>query len=224
MLRSVHKNQNAGVDIGQSIRTIQESGMEVMGGFILGFDQDTERTFEIQIQFIQDNAIPQAMVGLLTALPNTELQRRLQQEGRLLSLSTGDNFGLRTNFVTRMPEAQLAAGYKKVLRAIYEPGNYYRRCSDLIARMPAANLLENRRADTLRWKQLKGTAKVLRSQLPMIGGILAGLLASRDRFHHLAFLGKVLCTKPSRFDLALQLALRGKHYLEFSTELCRQEL
>ena len=91
-----------------SVRKIQGKGMEVSGGFIVGFDSDADDIFDRQLRFIQEAAIPTAMVGLLTALPSTRLHRRLEAEGRLTGDSGGGNntHDLRLNFVPRMsPEA-----------------------------------------------------------------------------------------------------------------------
>ncbi len=75
-LKEAQKSQNRG-DLLESVKRIQSYGMEVMAGFIVGFDNDPEDIFERQIRFIRDSAIPLAMVGLLTALPDTQLWRRL---------------------------------------------------------------------------------------------------------------------------------------------------
>jgi len=107
--------------------------MEVSGGFILGFDTDPEDIFDRQIGFIQDAAIPVAMVGLLTAVPNTQLYRRLEAEGRLTQESGGNNtHDLRLNFVPRMDLGKLLAGYRRVLSEIYRPDRYFDRCLKLL--------------------------------------------------------------------------------------------
>jgi len=90
-LKEAQKTQNTRRSLLESVKKIQSFGMEVMAGFIVGFDNDPEDIFERQINFISESAIPMAMVGLLTALPNTQLWRRLEREGRLLSESTGNN-------------------------------------------------------------------------------------------------------------------------------------
>jgi radical SAM superfamily enzyme YgiQ (UPF0313 family) len=87
-LKEAQKSQNTRRDLLESVRKVQSYGMEVMAGFIVGFDNDPEDIFERQINFIRESAIPLAMVGLLTALPQTQLWRRLQREGRLLTEST----------------------------------------------------------------------------------------------------------------------------------------
>jgi hypothetical protein len=109
-----------------------------MGGFIVGFDSDGPDIFDRQVAFIQRNAIPQAMVGLLTALPGTRLFQRLEEEGRLRTTSTGNNtHTLGTNFRPRMGTARLASGYRRLLKALYG-GNlktYFQRCNTLLDRL-----------------------------------------------------------------------------------------
>src|SRR5205085_11021648 len=90
-LKEAQKGQNTRVNLLDSVKKIQSHGMEVMAGFIVGFESDPDDIFERQVKFIRDSAIPLAMVGLLTALPETQLWRRLEREGRLLAESTGNN-------------------------------------------------------------------------------------------------------------------------------------
>ena len=87
------------------VKKIQSYSLQVMAGFIVGFDHDPEDIFERQIQFIRESAIPLAMVGLLRALPDTQLWRRLAREGRLLLESTGNNTDGSLNFVPKMDTA-----------------------------------------------------------------------------------------------------------------------
>ena len=89
-LKEAQKSQNRG-NLLESVKKIQSYGMEVMAGFIVGFDNDPEDVFERQIDFIRKSAIPLAMVGLLNALPDTQLWKRLEREGRLLGEASGNN-------------------------------------------------------------------------------------------------------------------------------------
>jgi hypothetical protein len=99
-----------------------------MAGFIVGFDNDPEDIFERQINFIRESAIPLAMVGLLNALPETQLWKRLEREGRLLGTdATGNNTVCSLNFKTVMDPARLIAGYQSIMRTIYSPREYYER-------------------------------------------------------------------------------------------------
>ena len=90
-LKEAHKLQNTQRSLLDSVRCIQEHGIEVMAGFIVGFDSDPDDVFDRQVEFIEDSAIPIAMVGLLQALPGTQLYRRMEREGRLVSDANGNN-------------------------------------------------------------------------------------------------------------------------------------
>jgi hypothetical protein len=107
----------------------------VMAGFIVGFDHDPEDIFERQINFIRESAIPLAMVGLLTALPDTQLWRRLKKEGRLLRESLGNNTECSLNFIPRMDTARLIEGYQRIVRTIYSPAEYYKRALDCLSHL-----------------------------------------------------------------------------------------
>ena len=134
-LKEAQKGQNTRRDLLESVHRIQSYGMEVMAGFIVGFDSDPEDIFDLQINFIRESAIPLAMVGLLTALPDTQLWRRLKKEGRLLHESSGNNTEGSLNFVPRMDTARLVEGYKRILSTIYSPAEYYKRALDCLSHL-----------------------------------------------------------------------------------------
>jgi hypothetical protein len=119
----------------------------------VGFDSDPEDIFDLQMTFIRESGIPLAMVGLLTALPDTQLWRRLEKEGRLVEMSTGNNTDCSLNFVPQMNAARLIEGYKNILRNIYSPHEYYRRALDCLSRFHkdrieprAGNLIDDARS------------------------------------------------------------------------------
>ena len=137
-LKGAQKTQNASMDLTEAVNHLTGAGLEVMAGFIVGFDEDGPDAFEAQREFIANSAIPLAMVGLLIALPDTALWRRLESEGRLRTTSEGDAFG-RPNFVPTMDEESLIAGYSDLMRDLYTPEAYYKRCRayvDRAARVP----------------------------------------------------------------------------------------
>ncbi len=104
-LECAGKRQNLLLDPALAVEAIQKKGIEVSGGFIIGFDADPPGICDEQIRFVKELAVPMAMVGLLTALPRTALRDRLEREGRLLAQSTGDNTHSATfNFRTVQPE------------------------------------------------------------------------------------------------------------------------
>jgi radical SAM superfamily enzyme YgiQ (UPF0313 family) len=135
-LKEAQKSQNRG-NLLDSVRKIQSRGMEVMAGFIVGFDNDPEDIFERQIEFIRQSAIPMAMVGMLNALPDTQLWKRLEKEGRLLGAdATGNNTIATVNFIPKMDVEKLISGYQTIMRTIYKPSEYYRRALESLQRVP----------------------------------------------------------------------------------------
>ncbi|MCF8109674.1 MAG: DUF4070 domain-containing protein, partial [Desulfohalobiaceae bacterium] len=126
------KKHNTKQDLTECVRIIHQHGMQVMGGFIVGFDSDTEKIFETQIEFIQRIGVATAMVGLLGAAPQTRLWHRLKAEGRLLQESSGDNTDGSLNFIPNMGKETLLQGYKKVVQTIYSPREYYARIDTFV--------------------------------------------------------------------------------------------
>ncbi len=122
-----NKLQNTRRSLLDSVATIQGYGMQVMGGFILGFDTDREDIFDRMVDFIQKSGIPIAMVGLLQAMPGTQLFRRLWREGRILDSDAGNNTGEHLNFLPHMDAQRLVDGYRSVLNRIYSCEAYYER-------------------------------------------------------------------------------------------------
>jgi radical SAM superfamily enzyme YgiQ (UPF0313 family) len=117
-LRATRKTQNLLEDPLAALRRIYAHGLDVLAGFIVGFDEDTPATFERQRRFILASGIQVAMVGLLTALPRTPLYERLRREGRLLEGAEGaDNTRPATNVVPkRMSYDEMIAAYMKLYR------------------------------------------------------------------------------------------------------------
>ncbi len=126
-LSECNKSQNKGRDLIASVKKIQNYGLEVQGGFIVGFDSDPPSIFESQISFIQRSGIVTAMVGLLCAPKGTRLYQRLKKENRLLGDMSGDNTDCSTNFLPKMSYETLINGYKQVVGTIYSPKQYYER-------------------------------------------------------------------------------------------------
>ena len=129
-----NKMQNTHRSLLDSVARIQQYGIEVMGGFILGFDTDREDVFDRMVEFIQKSGIPLAMVGLLQAMPGTQLFRRLRSEGRILNSGGGNNVACNLNFIPRMDAARLVEGYRSVMRRIYSPAAYYARVKLMLSR------------------------------------------------------------------------------------------
>ncbi len=206
-LRYTQKGQNLKTGILESVEKIQRRGLEVTGGFILGFDTDPPDIFDRQIEFVQAAGIPVAMVGLLTALPSTQLGRRLEREGRLRGAASGNNTHILTlNFTPRMPEAELIAGYKRVLSELYSPARYFERCATLLSRRPDSA----RAARAVDWTDIRALLLSLVKQ----GFGSYGLLYARY------LLGSLL-TRPRLFPDAVALAVKGYHFIRITQEILR---
>jgi radical SAM superfamily enzyme YgiQ (UPF0313 family) len=209
-LKEAQKGQNTRRDMLAAVHKIQSYGMEVMAGFIVGFDNDSPDIFERQIDFIRAAAIPQAMVGLLQALPDTQLWRRLEFEGRLLSDATGNNTDGSLNFVPRMDVADLVAGYKHILRTIYSPAEYYQRVLDSLGRVsqdmpepPGGHWLTN----------LIGLGRTLFT----LG------IQDRARREFWRFLRVILLRYRHRLPEAVVLASLGYHFRKITEKLLRTQ-
>ncbi len=126
-LTECSKNQNKGRDLVESVRKLQHAGLQVQGGFIVGFDNDSPSIFQQQIDFIQKSGIVTAMVGLLQAPLGTRLYERMQKEERLIKEFSGDNVDGSTNIIPKMGMESLRDGYRKILDQIYAPKLYYER-------------------------------------------------------------------------------------------------
>lgn len=122
-----NKLLNKKSDLVTSVKKMQRAGLEVMAGFIVGFDSDPASIFERQIEFIQKVGVVTAMVGLLGALPGTRLYNRLKREGRLLEKWSGNNTDCSLNFIPKMDLSKLREGYKNIVQTIYSPAKYYER-------------------------------------------------------------------------------------------------
>jgi radical SAM superfamily enzyme YgiQ (UPF0313 family) len=196
-LQECQKYQNTHGDLAEKIRTIQRSGLEVMGGFIVGFDHDPQEIFQLQFDFIQKTGIAAAMVGLLTALPKTQLYFRLMREGRLDTATTGNNTEAVLNFHPKLDREFLTSGYKRLMRTLYEPGTYYRRVLVFLAEYrPRGPKLRLTLAD------LRAFAKSL-----WIMGVL-----HRGRRAFWKYLATVLVRHPRKLPSAIALAVHGFHY------------
>jgi len=131
-LSECNKVQNKNRDMIQSVKNIQQAGLQVSGGFIVGFDNDSPSVFQRQIDFIQQSGIVAAMVGLLNAPKNTRLYKRLEEENRITIDSSGNNTDLSMNFIPKMNAHELINGYKKIIHDIYTAKPYYKRIRQLL--------------------------------------------------------------------------------------------
>jgi radical SAM superfamily enzyme YgiQ (UPF0313 family) len=203
-LLETKKRQNTHLDLELAVEKLVRSGLEVMAGFIVGFDADDETIFERQHEFISRSPISMAMIGILTALPGTQLWRRLAAEGRLHGESKGDA-AYRPNFATRLPETVLVDGYRRLLAAVYEPRAYFDRALRALSLQRHLPPPPHRRSFSY-----------------SVGALARSLwrqgVRGRYRKEYWRFLARAVLTAPRHFARAVALAIHGEHMLRYTFE------
>ncbi len=208
-LISSNKLQNTRRSLLDSVAKIQSYGMQVMGGFILGFDTDREDIFERMVEFIQSSGIPIAMVGLLQAMPGTQLFRRLWREGRILDAGHGDNTGDKLNFLPRMDAARLVEGYRSVLKRIYSCEAYYGRVKLYLSRTQPRS---GGRLSRQRWLT-RANARAFVTSIVRQG------VFGRQRWSYWKFLLTVAMRYRHCVGAAMTLAVMGYHFQVMTKKL-----
>ncbi len=196
-LEECRKVQNRNRDLVDAVKVLQRAGLEVMGGFIVGFDSDKQDIFKRQFEFIQRSGVVTAMVGLLTALPQTRLYQRLHKEGRLEKETTGNNTEAVLNFKPTLGREFLVNGYRDLMKRLYEPKAYYQRIRTFLDQYrPQGPKLRLSSADL---------SAFLRS-FWLLG------LKHRGRTHYWRFFCGTLLRRPRQFRAAIELAIVGYHF------------
>jgi len=201
-LASAHKHQNLRTDLVTAVTRLTRAGLQVMGGFIVGFDADGPGIFEMQRRLIASLPVPTAMVGVLSALPGTALWQRLAGERRLRCKPTGDQFG-RPNFRPTMDEADLLSGYAELLQSIYSAKEYYRRCADFIEHAGRSIACHRR--------SLGDVGAFIRATVRV--GILG-----RRQLHYWRLMARTLVRAPHRLRDFVALAIKGEHLIRYTEE------
>jgi radical SAM superfamily enzyme YgiQ (UPF0313 family) len=196
-LAECNKKQNLNRDLVSDIKRIQRAGLQVQGGFIIGFDSDTPSTFQRQIDFIQKSGIVTAMVGLLQAPIGTRLFERMKRENRLDGNSSGDNVDGSTNIIPRMNLEILQKGYRDVVRFLYTPKNYYARVKTFLMEYKAPEITIPINGEYIR--------AFFRSVLRL--GILG-----KERIQYWGLILWTLVRRPRLFALAITFAIYGYHF------------
>jgi radical SAM superfamily enzyme YgiQ (UPF0313 family) len=196
-LAECSKKQNRHRDMVKDVKEIQRAGLQVQGGFIVGFDSDLPSIFQRQIEFIQKSGIVTAMVGLLQAPPGTRLYERLRKEGRLLDQISGDNADGTTNIIPIMNLDVLREGYKNILQYIYSPEHYYKRLKTFLRE----------------YKQPKIKASLdFQHILAFFRSIYQLGIKGKERIHYWKLLIWTPFRRPRLLPLAITLAIYGHHF------------
>ncbi len=201
------KTQNSKRDLASVVQTLQRKGLEVMGGFIVGFDTDPPDIFTRQFEFIQRTGVVTAMVGLLTALPETMLHQRLAREGRLLGGSGGNNTEAAINFVTRLDPSFIVSGYKQLMRNLYAPRHYYRRIRTFL------KSLESQGPAT---RLSRSDFQAFLKSLWLLG------VWNRGRCAYWGLFWWTLLSRPKKFHTAIELSILGHHFRRIANALYAQ--
>jgi radical SAM superfamily enzyme YgiQ (UPF0313 family) len=205
-LIAANKLQNTRRSLLESVATIQSYGMQVMGGFILGFDTDREDIFDRMVEFIEKSGIPIAMVGLLQAMPGTQLFRRLRREGRILDAGGGDNTGDKLNFLPNMDAAKLVEGYRSVLKRIYSCEAYYERVKLYLSRtQPKSGPRSGERSSRQQWLT-RANARAFVTSIVRQG------VFGRHRWSYWKFVLTVATRYRHCVGPAMTLAVMGYHF------------
>ncbi len=191
------KTQNKGRDLLESVKKLQRAGLQVQGGFIVGFDNDTTSIFQQQIDFIQKSGIVTAMVGLLQAPPGTRLHARMMEEGRLVDVMSGDNVDGSTNIIPKMGLETLRTGYREILDHIYAPQFYYERVKTFLRDYQPPRI---------------GMHFDLQYILAFIRSIYQLGIRGVERVHYWKLVFWTLFRRPRLFPTAITLAIFGFHF------------
>jgi len=200
-LRETKKTQNLRMDLVEAVDKLTRAGLEVMAGFIVGFDSDDASAFEAQRAFLDQTPIPLAMVGILTALPDTQLWRRLQAEGRLRDHSDGDAFA-RTNFDTRLDEETLLRGYADLLAYLYSPAGYLRRCQTYLDLAPEPMTMALR----------EGSVRIFLRAIWRLG------VLSPNRRVFWSLLARAARRSRKQIPWAVEKAIQAEHFFRYTRE------
>ncbi len=196
-LAECSKSQNLNRDLVGSVKKLQQMGLQVMGGFIVGFDSDDETIFERMIEFIQKSGIVTAMVGLLQAPIGTQLYQRMLREGRLKSTYSGDNVDGETNIIPKMDAELLKSGYLKILNTIYSAKAFYERVRTFLkAYKPSQHPV------TLHWEEIAA----------FLTSIFKIGIKSKERWHYWKLFFWTLFHCPKKFPLAITFSIYGYHF------------
>ncbi|MFC1979010.1 B12-binding domain-containing radical SAM protein [Chloroflexota bacterium] len=199
-----NKFQNKKRDLISAVKKMQNFGMMVDGGFIVGFDKDPKSIFDRQIDFIQKSGIVTAMVGLLNAPVGTKLYKRLEKENRLVNRITGDNTDGSINFVPKMDVKDLVGGYNKIIHTIYKYRNYYERIKTLIRELKLK--YHQRKSFSYTTQEYSIHLKAFIKSIWHIG------LKEKGRMHYWKLLGWTLLKHPRSLAISITLAIYGVHF------------
>ncbi len=212
-LRETKKFQNVrvGGTLVERVHAIQNAGLEVWSGMILGFDHDDASVFASQLEFLRQARIQHAMVGMLSAIPKTPLYDRLAAEGRL-DESDDPEFG--TNVIpAQMTRAELRDGYIQVMRDLYEPAAFFDRVEQLYLQ-DRFQFSQTRAAYWRRhpWTGFKARARLVAQSAGLFFFLMRGVPDPALRSEYRRRLGRLIRRRPDPVVVFIYLVKCAMHY------------
>jgi len=199
-----NKKQNQNRDLLECVHHLQEKGLQIMAGFIVGFDQDSPEIFQRQIDFIQKSGILTAMVGMLQAMEGTTLYDRLKNENRIISMSSGDNVNGLTNIIPVMGMNHLQAGYFGILTTIFDPKIFYKRIQTFLTY----------------FHPIKQPVSI---DINEVGALFKAIfrigILRKERKEFWALFFRTLFHNPGKFPLAITFAIYGYHFARMTERM-----
>ncbi|MBU0612216.1 B12-binding domain-containing radical SAM protein [Patescibacteria group bacterium] len=199
-LKACGKTQNINVNMISAVKKLLNHGLQVMGGFVYGFDNDNHQTCDSLIRFIQNSGIVSAMPAILTVLPGTQLEERLQRENRLLGESNGGSQkDIGINFIPRNNNVkELLENYYRLIKTIYQRKNYHRRINIFLK-----HYKHRVKGQKISWTDLTAFIK----------SVLYVGMFSKDCFYYWKVVFRLIFSKKIRvFPLIIEMMIVGRHY------------
>jgi hypothetical protein len=213
VLLSTNKKINLSRSISDSIHKIYKHGMIVNAGYIVGFDEEQGSVAEKILDCIEKTHVPANMVGLLFALPNTQLTKRLAKEGRLgedFDMAwdeAGDQCLVGLNYRTLRPRDEIMSDFRKIVSQAYKPERYFRRVRKLVSLLDCSS------------KRLKTPIKTqFKNWRGFLGLIKAAGIKSSYRRHFWHTLAYCLFKNPKGFRFGVVLSALYLHFGPFTEQ------
>ena len=198
-LEECNKTQNKNRNLLESVKKVQNAGIEVMGGFIVGFDNDSPTIFRQQIDFIQQSGIISAMIGILNAPTKSKLYQKLNSQGRILEIWTGDNTDSSTNIIPVMSMSELKSGYLNIIKGIYEGKPFYKRVRHFLKEFEP---------------KVKNRCRInFNKSMALLKSMFIIGLYDRNRKYYWHLFFWTIFKRPKLFPMAITYTIYGYHFM-----------
>lgn len=200
-LAECNKKHNLNRNLLEDVKLLHQKGLQVQGGFIVGFDHDSPTTFQRLLDFIQQSGIVTAMVGILQAPPGTKLFDRMSKSGRINNKMSGDNVDGSTNLIPKMDMRILKNEYNELVQTLYSPAGYYQRVKTFLQDYTLPKIKMN-----------INLSFIIENLLAFLGSIIKLGIFSKERLYYWKLFFWTLFHKPSSFAQAITFSIYGYHF------------